>query len=95
MTLIEQVNNMNIDDLRMLNKLATSRISDLTANFRFNFKKGDKVTIDGGRRGDMDGVVEKVMRKNVEVRVFKKDFPELTEAIYNCTPTLLTHRGEK
>ena len=94
MTLIEQVNNMNIDDLRMLNKLAVSRINELTANFRFNFKKGDLVTIDGQGRGDMDGVVEKVTRKNVQVRVFDKDFPELTKAIYNCTPTLLTHRSK-
>ena len=45
MTLIEQVNNMNLDDLRMLNKLAVSRINELTANFRFNFKKGDLVTV--------------------------------------------------
>ena len=45
MTLIEQVNNMNIDDLRMLNKLAISRINELTANYRFNFKKGDLVTV--------------------------------------------------
>ena len=94
MTLIEQVNNMNIDDLRMLNKLAVSRINELQANYRFNFKKGDLVTIDGRGRGDMDGVVEKVMRKNVQVRVFDKDFPELTKAIYNCTPTLLTHRSK-
>ena len=45
MTLIEQVNNMNLDDLRMLNKLAVSRINDLTASFRFNFKKGDLVEV--------------------------------------------------
>ncbi len=92
MTLIEQVNNMNIDDLRMLNKLAVSRINDLTANFRFNFKKGDLVTIDGRGRGDMDGVVEKVMRKNVQVKVMNKD--GLIRGIYNCTPTLLTHRSK-
>ena len=92
MTLIEQVNNMNIDDLRMLNKLAVSRINDLTANFRFNFKKGDLVTIDGQGRGNMDGVVEKVMRKNVQVKVMNKD--GLIKGIYNCTPTLLTHRSK-
>ena len=92
MTLIEQVNNMNLDDLRMLNKLAVSRINDLTASFRFNFKKGDLVTIDGQGRGNMDGVVEKVMRKNVQVKVMNKD--GLIRGIYNCTPTLLTHRSK-
>ena len=92
MTLIEQVNNMNIDDLRMLNKLAVSRINDLTASFRFNFKKGDLVTIDGQGRGHMDGVVEKVMRKNVQVKVMNED--GLIKGIYNCTPTLLTHRSK-
>ena len=92
MTLIEQVNNMNIDDLRMLNKLAVSRINELQANYRFNFKKGDLVTIDGRGRGDMDGVVEKVMRKNVQVKVMNKD--GLIRGIYNCTPTLLTHRSK-
>ena len=92
MTLIEQVNNMNIDDLRMLNKLAVSRINELQANYPFNFKKGDLVTIDGRGRGDMDGVVEKVMRKNVQVKVMNKD--GLIRGIYNCTPTLLTHRSK-
>ena len=92
MTLIEQVNNMSLDDLRMLNKLAVSRINDLTASFRFNFKKGDLVTIDGQGRGHMDGVVEKVMRKNVQVKVMNKD--GLIKGIYNCTPTLLTHRSK-
>tara|TARA_B100001113_G_C20825965_1_gene498847 strand:- start:119 stop:397 length:279 start_codon:yes stop_codon:yes gene_type:complete len=92
MTLLEQVNNMNLDDLRMLNKLAVSRINNLTANFRFNFKKGDLVTIDGQGRGNMDGVVEKVMRKNVQVKVMNKD--GLIKGIYNCTPTLLTHRSK-
>ena len=92
MTLIDQVNNMNLDDLRMLNKLAVSRINDLTASFRFNFKKGDLVTIDGQGRGNMDGVVEKVMRKNVQVKVMNKD--GLIRGIYNCTPTLLTHRSK-
>tara|TARA_A100001391_G_scaffold176989_2_gene140538 strand:- start:1013 stop:1291 length:279 start_codon:yes stop_codon:yes gene_type:complete len=92
MTLLEQVNNMNLDDLRMLNKLAVSRINDLTASFRFNFKKGDLVTIDGQGRGNMDGVVEKVMRKNVQVKVMNKD--GLIRGIYNCTPTLLTHRSK-
>ena len=92
MTLIEQVNNMNLDDLRMLNKLAVSRINDLTASFRFNFKKGDLVTIDGQGRGNMEGVVEKVMRKNVQVKVVNED--GLIRGIYNCTPTLLTHRSK-
>ena len=92
MTLIDQVNNMNLDDLRTLNKLAVSRINDLTASFRFNFKKGDLVTIDGQGRGNMDGVVEKVMRKNVQVKVMNED--GLIRGIYNCTPTLLTHRSK-
>ena len=83
---------MNLDDLRMLNKLAVSRINDLTASFRFNFKKGDLVTIDGQGRGNMDGVVEKVMRKNVQVKVMNED--GLIKGIYNCTPTLLTHRSK-
>ena len=92
MTFIDQVNNMNLDDLRTLNKLAVSRINELTANYRFNFKKGDLVTIDGQGRGDMDGVVEKVMRKNVQVKVMNED--GLIRGIYNCTPTLLTHRSK-
>ncbi len=86
MTLIEQVNNMNIDDLRMLNKLAVSRINDLTSNYRFNFKVGDKVTIDGRGRGNIDGTVIKIMRKNVQVKT--------AGATYNCTPTLLTQRSK-
>ena len=92
MTLIDQVNNMNIDDLRMLNKLAVSRINELTANFRFNFKKGDLVTVKMNGRTTAPGVVEKVMRKNVQVKVMNKD--GLIRGIYNCTPTLLTHRSK-
>jgi sRNA-binding protein len=88
MTLIEQVNNMNIDDLRMLNKLAVSRINDISANYRFNFKAGDKVIIRGGR-GNIAGTVVKIMRKNVQV---KADNGFVT---YNVTPTLLKHVGEK
>jgi hypothetical protein len=89
MTLIEQVNNMNIDDLRMLNNLAISRINDLTSNYRFNFKIGDKVTIDNNGRGDIPGTVVKIMRKNVKV---KADEGFVT---YSVTPTLLKHIGEK
>ena len=92
MTLIEQVNNMNIDDLRMLNKLAVSRINELTANYRFNFKKGDLVTVKMNGRTTAPGVVEKVMRKNVQVKVMNED--GLIRGIYNCTPTLLTHRSK-
>ena len=86
MTLIEQVNNMNMNDLRMLNKLAISRINELTSNFRFNFKVGDKVAIDGRGRDNIDGIVIKIMRKNVQVKT--------AHATYNCTPTLLTHRSK-
>ena len=89
MTLIEQVNNMNIDDLRMLNKLAVSRINDISSNYRFNFKAGDKVTINNNGRGDIAGTVVKIMRKNVQV---KSDKGFIT---YNVTPTLLKHIGEK
>jgi hypothetical protein len=89
MTLIEQVNNMNIDDLRMLNKLAISRINELTSNYRFNFKAGDKVVIDNNGRGDIPGTVIKIMRKNVQVKA-DKGF-----VTYNVTPTLLKHVGVK
>ena len=92
MTLIEQVNNMNLDDLRTLNKLAVSRINELTANYRFNFKKGDLVTVKMNGRNTAPGVVEKVMRKNVQVKVMNED--GLIRGIYNCTPTLLTHRSK-
>ncbi len=92
MTLIDQVNNMNIDDLRMLNKLAISRINELTANYRFNFKKGDLVNVKMNNRTTAPGVVEKVMRKNVQVKVMNND--GLIRGIYNCTPTLLTHRSK-
>ena len=89
MTLIEQVNNMNIDDLRMLNKLAISRINELTSNYRFNFKAGDKVVIDNNGRGDIPGTVIKIMRKNVQVKA-DKGF-----VTCNVTPTLLKHVGVK
>jgi hypothetical protein len=46
----------------------------------------------GDEGGDMDGVVEKVMRKNVQVKVMNED--GLIRGIYNCTPTLLTHRSK-
>ena len=92
MTFIDQVNNMNLDDLRTLNKLAVSRINELPANYRFNFKKGDLVTVKMNGRTTAPGVVEKVMRKNVQVKVMNED--GLIRGIYNCTPTLLTHRSK-
>jgi hypothetical protein len=92
--IITKINNMSIAEARAINQIALDRIRLLQANARFDFAVGDLVTLDGGNRGKMNGVVEKIMRKNVQVRVFKKDFPELTEAIYNCTPTLLTKRSK-
>lgn len=68
-SLRQQINSMNMDELRELNELAVRAMKRLVAAAADTFRPGDLVSFQGRSGETFSGTVTKVNQKTVSVRV--------------------------
>ena len=56
------------DQIRALNQALRTQMKQVTSIAKYQFKPGDVVSFDAGRRGKIQGIVVRHMTKNVRVK---------------------------
>ena len=77
MTLQQMIDNfasLSADDLLKLNKAAANAWTERSDEIRRSFKIGDRVSFRDQLGAEHFGIVEKVMRKNIKVDVYGRNW---------------------